>query len=286
MAGEVLTVDPETLARAAHWDDRYASRSLEAIADDLAAGGDELPVVVVGDLEEGALEIAGATISTRVVERADAFPGMSRRRPTVVASTDELLAAFDEAGVNSPLDASSSRTQIWSKGEDTAHALETSSAQPYPVVTAEEGRNRPERVAFTRTFAFLEALGIAAGLLAIVGLAVYIQVRQRGRVVAFGLARRMGLSLGSHRRALALELGIALAAAFALGLGAALLAARLVLTEVEPLASISPVPLLVAPVAFLAAMAVLLAVVVAVAATLANRSAARADVAEVLRLGG
>jgi hypothetical protein len=55
---------------------------------------------------------------------------------------------------------------------------------------------------------------------------------------------------------------------------------------VEPLASISPVPLLVAPFAFLAATAVLLAAVVAVAATLANRSAARADVAEVLRLGG
>jgi putative ABC transport system permease protein len=163
--------------------------------------------------------------------------------------------------------------------------LENSSARPYPLFTAEEARNRPETVAFTRTFAFLEALGLAAGLLALVGLVVYLQVRQRGRVVAFGLARRMGLTARSHRRALALELGLAVLTAFVLGVGTALVAARLVMTEVEPLASISPVPLFEPPYLYAVVSLAVLGLVTLAGAALANRAAGRANLAEVLRLG-
>jgi preprotein translocase subunit SecY len=138
--------------------------------------------------------------------------------------------------------------------------------------------------AFTRTFAFLQALGLAAGLLAVVAILLYLQARQRARVISYGLAQRMGLSPASHRRALALELALTLTGSLAIALALALLAARLVLTRVEPLASISPVPLFEVPFASIGAALVVTGIVSVVGGALADRSAARADLAEVMRL--
>jgi putative ABC transport system permease protein len=286
---DVLAVDTATLPAAVHWDASYASRPLEEIAADLGAGGFPLPAALVGADLEGvqALASAGWATSVRIVERPRAFPGMSRGAPTLVVDARALEAAADEPGLVSSLGTSSGRTELWAKGETgrTLRLLDASPARPYPLVTAEEARSRPETVAFTRTFAFLQALGLAAGLLALVGLVVYLQVRGRARVVAVGLAGRMGLTARAHRRALLLELGLSVLAAFALGLGAALVAARLVLTEVEPLASISPVPLFELPLAEACAALAVLALASVVGAALADRAARRANVGEVLRLG-
>jgi putative ABC transport system permease protein len=287
---DVLAIDAATFADAVHWDDSYASRPLAEIIATLGEGGSPLPAALVGGELEGvqALTTPTATAtSVRVIARPRAFPGMSRRRATVVVDAAAYEAAFDEPGLDSSLGTASARTELWAKGETarTVRLLDASPARPYPILTAEEARNRPETVAFTRTFGFLEALGLAAGLLALVGLVVYLQVRQRARVVGFGLARRMGLSARSHRRALALELGLAVIAAFALGLGTALLAARLVMTQVEPLASISPMPLFEPPLAEAGVALVVLGVVTLAGAALADRAAARANLAEVLRLG-
>jgi putative ABC transport system permease protein len=285
---DVLAIDAATFADAVHWDGSYASRPLAEITAELGEGGSPLPAALVGGELEGvqALTTAGTT-SVRVIERPRAFPGMSRRRATLVVDAAAYEAAFDEAGLDSSLGTPSARTELWAKGETarTVRLLDSSPARPFPILTAEEARNRPETVAFTRTFAFLEALGLAAGLLALVGLVVYLQVRQRARVVAFGLACRMGLSARSHRRALALELGLAVVAAFALGLGTALLAARLVMTQVEPLASISPVPHFEPPLVEAGVALVVLGVVTFAGAALAGRAAARSNLAEVLRLG-
>ena len=286
---DVLAVDTATLPAAVHWDGSYASRPLEEIAADLGAGGFPVPAALVGAELDGVepLSSPGWATTVRIVERPRAFPGMSRARPTLVVDARAFEAATDEPGLASSLGTSSGRTELWAKGE-TARALrllDESPARPFPLLTAEEARNRPETVAFTRTFAFLEALGLAAGLLALVGLVVYLQVRQRARVVAVGLAGRMGLTARAHRQALLLELGLSVLAAFALGLGAALIAARLVLTEVEPLASISPVPIFDVPLAQAGAALLVLAVASVAGAALADRAARRANVAEVLRLG-
>ncbi len=287
---DVLAIDAATFADAVHWDDSYASRPLAEITAALGEGGSPLPAALVGGQLDGVQTLTTHTstaTSVRVIARPRAFPGMSRRRATLVVDAAAYEAAFDEPGLDSSLGTASARTELWAKGETarTVRLLDASPARPYPILTAEEARNRPETVAFTRTFAFLEALGLAAGLLALVGLVVYLQVRQRARVVGFALAHRMGLSARSHRRALALELGLAVIAAFALGLGTALLAARLVMTRVEPLASISPMPLFEPPLAEAGVALVVLAVVTLAGAALADRAAARANLAEVLRLG-
>jgi hypothetical protein len=63
----------------------------------------------------------------------------------------------------------------------------------------------------------------------------------------------------------------------------ALVAARLVLTQVEPLASLTPVPLFESPVALIAATIFASIAVAAVAALLLDRASRRAQLAEVLR---
>jgi putative ABC transport system permease protein len=285
---DVLAVEPETFAETAYWDGRFASRSLDSMLADLTKGGSPLPVVVVGaPRDASSLRLPGGSIPVRAVATARAFPGMSRDHALVVVAQKPFVAAVKQAGFTNPLDAAGVFTEMWAKGETVRaeRLLGASSARPFPLSTAREAQQQPEVTAFTRTFTFLEALGLAAALLGIAGVVVYLQVRQRGNAVAFGLARRMGLAARSHRRAVTLELGLALAVALLLGVVLALIAARLVLTEVEPIRSISPVPLFDTPVTVALLGAAAVALVAVAGGALAHRAAARANLAEVLRLG-
>ncbi len=272
-----------------HWEDAYADRPLAEILHLLDDAVEPVPVALVGggDPDARTLTVDGIEVPFRVVATARAFPGMPKGSPLVVASEAALNAEFDRLGTASPLAASSASTQILAKGEPgrAIRLLEDSPARPYPIVTAQELARRPSVTAFTRTFSFLEALGLVAGLLGLVGLVVYMQARARARTLAYGFAHRMGLSGRSHVRALVLELGLALLVSFALAVSLAALAARLVFTHVEPLASISPVPLVRLPGLVFAGLAVVLGLVALLGAFAAHRSAARANLAEVLRLG-
>jgi putative ABC transport system permease protein len=288
VSADLMAVEPETFAQTAYWNGKFSSSSLDSILAELAKGGSPLPVAVVGASRDAkTLRTPAGSMPVRVAATARAFPGMSRDHALVIVALGPFDRAVKESGQHNPLDVPGAFTEIWARGE-TARAerlLTASSARPYPLSTALEAQQQPEVTAFTRTFTFLEALGLAAALLGVAGVVVYLQVRQRGNAVAFGLARRMGLRARSHRRAVRLELGLALAVAFVLGLVLALVAARLVLTEVEPVRSISPVPLFDTPVLVALLGGAAVALVALVGGALAHRAAARANLAEVLRLG-
>jgi putative ABC transport system permease protein len=140
-------------------------------------------------------------------------------------------------------------------------------------------------VAETRTFSYLRALGIAAGLLAVVGLVLYLQARQRRTVVAAALSRRMGLGQASQALALALELGAILLVATIVAVATSVAAAYFVATKVDPLATLPPGPLFEAPFQLVWVAVAVLLVVAALGGALASRTAAHADFAEVMRLG-
>ena len=67
------------------------------------------------------------------------------------------------------------------------------------------------------TFSMLNVLGLAAAVLVIGVLVVYLQARQRARTVSNVLSMRMGMRDGQARAALVLELAAMLLAAFVLG---------------------------------------------------------------------
>jgi putative ABC transport system permease protein len=286
---DFLAIDTSSFAGAAYWDRSWASRSVDELMRDLRSTSDQtLPVLIAGEgaLPSDELELGGARIPIRVVETTSAAPAMALARPMVVADVTLVERFADRAGVSNPLAATGNNTELWAKGPTAAvaSAFATSDTHPFPIVTAEEVRDNPSITAVTRTFGFLKSLGFGAGLLAVVGLVLYLQARQRSRIVSYALSRRMGLANGSHRLSLALELGTMLFAALAIGAVLAIAAAQLVLGDVDPLENIPPAPLFSTPVALIFAAGAALAGIALLGGLLANRAAERANFAEVMRL--
>ncbi|MCA1703372.1 MAG: hypothetical protein LC808_08955, partial [Actinobacteria bacterium] len=286
---DVIVVDADTLATAAYWSDTFSDRSLEDIASDLKqTPGDELPVLLAGSSVPATTSLQLGQLNTplRPVDIASNFPAATLEHPAVIVDGDVLTPLLEEAGPPNPLLEIGNTTQFWIKGPPDAviSALNLAGARVAGTLTAEEVRNNPKITAVTRTFGYLQFLGLGAGLLAIVAVLMYLQARQRNRVVSYALSRRMGLTDRSHRISLVLELLGMLVSALAISLGLALVAARLVLPEIDPLPGTPPRPLYEIPWDLVLGTLVTMVVVSIVGGMLANRSAERADFAEVMRL--
>ena len=157
-------------------------------------------------------------------------------------------------------------------------------AFPLGTLTADEVKDVPFIAASIDTFSMLNILGLAAGVLVIGVLVVYLQARQRARTVSNVLSMRMGMRDGQARAALVLELAALLLAAFILGAMTGMIAGRLIAPLLDPLQTIPPPPLFEPPIA--AALWTIggLAVVSLVGGWLVHRRAAAVDLGEVLRV--
>jgi putative ABC transport system permease protein len=281
----MLAIDPATFARGAFWDRSLADRPLDRIVADLAPGpaGQAVPVVVVGrtlpdrfafDLFLGT-QGRSVRFQARVTERARAFPGM-RANPLVVVDR-RALAGLDPA----------SETLLWAQGEreQVLTALDHADVRVVGVVTeARDVLDVTSFLATSWTFGFLQALGVLTGLICAGGLLLYLETRQRSRRAAYALSRRMGLSRAAHLGSLLAEVGGTLLGGFAIGAGLSFLAARMVYLRLDALPTVPPVPLLRTPVLALAGTAAAVLAVTWLAAWMAQRSADRTNLAEVLRL--
>ena len=95
----------------------------------------------------------------------------------------------------------------------------------------------------------------------------------------------MGLTRATHLRSLLAELGVLLGLAWTIGAALAWTAVLIVYQRLDIDPTRPPAPLLTAPVLAFTGSALAVAAVVVLAALYAQRSADRADVSEVLRLG-
>lgn len=288
---DVLAVDSETVGTVAYWDDSFGSAPLEELVEGLPDSVDgQLPVLSTDPevTSDQSLSIDGQAVPVKVVGEVYAFPGMSVDRPVIVVDSATITEVFDQAGAGDPLEHRNAASEIWIKGDTDGivDGLAEVEDPPYFVLTAAEVRDIPSLSAVIDTYGVLQTLGLGAGLLVIVVMLMYMQARQRNRVVSFALSRRMGLGNRSHRASLMLELGVIFTASYAAALLFGLIAARVVVSNVDPLPNIPPDPLFEPPlIPFLLAAAVL-AVVSVIGGALANRRAERADLAEVMRLAG
>jgi hypothetical protein len=257
-------------------------RSLEA------PGEGFLPVIVAGEVPEGeTLEFGGVEIPFRVVGRAESFPGKFLDRTLLVVNSATVGEPVEAAGGLNPITTTGATSNLWIRGDPDAieRSLGKLGFGPDDVLLARDVLRTPAFVSVSRTFGFLEALSVGAALLVVVGTALYIQSRQRGRALAYALARRMGLAPRSHFGALLLELGSMLGLSLVLGLALGGLASALVFARIDLLPEIPPRPLLRIPLGASVPLAIGLAVVAVAAAWRAHRSAERADIAEALRSG-
>jgi putative ABC transport system permease protein len=281
----MLSIDPATFARGAFWDRSFADEPLDRVVGDLAPGtsGEPVPVVVVGrtlpdrfafDLFLGT-QARSVRFQARVSERVRAFPGM-RANPLVVIDR-RALGDLEPA----------KETLLWARGqrERVLAALDRADIRVVGVDTAAgDVLDVSSFLATSWTFGFLQSLGILTGLICAGGLLLSLETRQRSRRAAYALSRRMGLSRAAHLGSLLAEVGGTLLGGFAIGAGLSAVAARLVYLRLDALPTVPPAPLLRTPAPALAGTAAAVLAVTWLAAWLAQRSADRTNLAEVLRL--
>jgi putative ABC transport system permease protein len=286
---DLLAVDPSTFAGAVHWDAAWSGEPLGVLLDRLAADppqtGRVLALLAGPPVPpSNAVELGTDDLPVAMVGRAAAFPGMSRAdRPLLVVSAERLSLWAGNNGVRF-----TTGHEVWTREDPAAvvAVLREAGTVPEATRTAATVMRTPAFLAVSWTFAMLQALGALAGLVALVGLVLYVQARQRGRLVAYALARRMGLSRGAHLRSVALELAAMLLFSFALGVTLALLTSSLVYRRLDPMPELPPGLHLVLPGAVLGLTLLAVAVAALTGALLVQRAADRANVAEVMRLAG
>jgi len=283
----VLAIDPDTFPGTAFWDRRFAPDSLDTLLAKLRAptsGGVVPAVAVVEDGPEfppGTFQLGlGATeVRTEVVAHATHFSGRRIPGPMLIVDRSRLGTVDRYAG---------SLSEMWSRdaSPDRATAAVTAQhARVYLITSQDTVFDVANFLGVSWTFGYLSALAALVGLVAIGGLLLYLETRQRTRTASYALGRRMGLTRATHLRSLLAELGVLLGLAWGIGAGLAWTAVLLVYSRLDIDPTRPPTPLLTVPVLAFAGSAVAVAVVVVLAALYAQRSADRADVSEVLRLG-
>ncbi|HET8788134.1 MAG TPA: hypothetical protein VFO47_05255, partial [Actinomycetes bacterium] len=238
---DMIGVDPASFASGAFWRQGFADASLGRLLGRLdQAPPGRLAAVLAGPAvaDARAVDVGRVRLAVTVVATARAFPGMtSSDRSLLVVSS----AGFDAAAGRKRYQASW-WTELWARGDPGAAlaALRRAGQAPAAVTTAAGQMRTAAFVAQAWTFRLLSALGVLAGMVALVGLVLYAQARQRGRVIAYALTRRMGLSRAAHRRSVFWELAGLLGFAFLLGAGLAVVAAAAVLPRLDPMPELPP----------------------------------------------
>jgi putative ABC transport system permease protein len=287
-------VDPATFARGAYWNGGFASSSLDDLLDELASpAGSRLPVVVAGrGLEDDdTIALSRIGVPIHVVSRASRLPGTPGAGSTVVLASRSALAEVTRSlagpsGGGSPL--SSGSAALWARGDPGA-ILDRLRMAGVPVghaVTARSVERTPAFLAVSWTFDFLAAIGAITSVVAVLGVLLYLQARQRDREVSYALASRMGLSSSAHALSVFLEVLAMLLAALVMGAVLAIAAAVLVMGKLDVLPGAPPPPAFRVPIGLIGFAVGAVVLLAAIGALAVQRRAGRARVSEVLRVAG
>lgn len=284
---EIIAVDGATFPRAAFWDRSFADEPLSALLRRLRTSSTlRLPVLVLSQegLGPTTLLIGTSYLSVDAVGQLRGFPGAPQTIPVLVTDRQVLADTLRSHLINREL--LSSDVELWARGDPTAivKAARKGGLTVVRVTRAEEVRSSPGLLAITWTSGFMAMLGALTGLVALVGMLLYLQARQRQREVSYALATRMGLRPAAHGASLLVETAGLLSASFVLGTLFGAIAGALTFGRLDPIPSLAPaMRLRLAPAALALVAAILLAASM-VGAALAQGRARRANVAEVMRL--
>lgn len=287
---DIIGIDPATFASTAYWDDSFSDTSLGALIELLARPGERLPVVASGFEASGRLSLAvsSAEIPIEIVDNPVAFPGMRFNAPAIAVDQETFAAAAEAHGVSAEMLSVVLSTEIWGRG-DPAEVSAYFEDQGLFFGASRDSRDfldaGPLR-SIGWTFSLMQALGVLAATIVLVALLFYLQTRQRERDAAYGLSKRMGLAGGSHRASLAVELFAMLVVAALLGEVAAVLGAKLVLANADPLPEVPPPGLFRVPIAIVLGLIPAILGIAGIGAWRVQRAADGARMAEVMRVAG
>ena len=281
-AVDVLLVSPDTFVEVAFSRPELVGAPLGELLGRLDGDPARLPVIVAGlGAAPAALDVPSFRVPLTTVAHAQALPGQSAGRPLLIASLD-AADALAVAGGTDGLNRARWRGEVWAAGADAETVL-AGLAVPEAVRTAAAVAAQPRLVAVTWALGALQALAVLATGLALLGILLFVAVRQRDLQVSYALARRMGLTSRTHAFALAVEVLALLLLSLGLATVLGLVAAAAVGGGIDPLPELLPGPRVVVPGEVLLALAGALAVAGVAGAAALQRGADRANVAEVLR---
>ncbi len=281
----LVGIEPDTFEAAAYWDPSFSDRPLAELLRDLGPQEEPLPAIVAGGgLPPGQehVQLAGYQLPLRVVGTAAAFPGQPRGL-VVVVSAPALRSVLEEHDATVALGGAHYRA--WADGPPALARsfLITSGADPNSIVIAADRLQTPALRALTWAFVFMELIGVVTAVIALIGLVLYLQARQRSRELSYALGRRMGLTSGAHRAAVVIEILLLLVSALVAGAVLAFGAAALIYRRLDPLPDLPPDLSLRVPVSLLLTIAAAIAVCAAVGGWWVQHRAERTNVGAVLR---
>ncbi|MGH2735132.1 MAG: hypothetical protein ACRDKZ_06110 [Actinomycetota bacterium] len=286
---DTLGIDPKSFEDVAFFDASFAGESLEDLIDGLEPfQGETLSAIAVGvEIEDGSVFAAPTwDAPLEIVGTADTWPGMSADRPMVVTRQDALFEAAEAGGSSIPESLIVVR-QLWAQAplDEVVHSIRQTDlvVNANGALSTAKILSSPSFLALSWTFEYLQALGIATGLIALIGMLLYLQTRQQAREVSYALARRMGLRRGAHRWAISVELGAMLTVSLVVGAVLAVAASLLVYARLDPLPEVPPDPLFRIPPQIMLLLVPAIIVAALVGAWRVQRKADTANVAEVLR---
>jgi putative ABC transport system permease protein len=283
---DLLAIDPSTFGAVIHWFPDWGADPRQHLDRLRGSPAVPLPVIVTGlvPATATAIWVQGIRVPVRVVARVTAFPGMSAGIPLIAASLDALNHAAAQAHLYNPL--GTPLAYVWAKGPpaEAASVLEAPPLTASFVTTIRSFTDDPGVLLAKRTFAYMRLIAIAAGVLVLVGLLLYLQARQRAQAVSSALAGRMGLRRRTEVLSLTLELGAIGLLAGAVGGLVALLTISPIVGHIDPLPDNPPAPILVLPLGAIVVAAIALALLVSLAALVTSWTARRIDMGEALRV--
>ena len=231
----VMGVDPATFARYAYWNGQFDPAPLSALLARLGppeADG-RIPAILAGDSRQDVrvLSLRSSLLKVHVVARVAAFPGMQTLASPLLVVDRHALSGLDRFAERTE--------EVWTTNRDAGPAGAAIAAGGIRVTGRLSGDDivrNTELYPLTWTFGYVGALAVLAGVIGVLALMLYLAARQRTRVAAYALSRRMGLTRRRHVLSLLVELAVAV------GIGAVLgtVLARLVLVPVVPLLDLKP----------------------------------------------
>jgi putative ABC transport system permease protein len=285
-SADVLAIDPASFGRVVRWYPDWGPDPRRSLSELASAKHGPLPMIVAGGAPATmtAIWIKGVRLPARIVARVHVFPAISAGTPMVVVGSDALRQAAARAHLVAPIE--QPQSFAWATGPPAAaaRALAADPLHATYVTTVDSFTADPDVKLAERMFRYMRVIAVAAAILVLAGLLLYLQARQRTQTVGLALAERMGLRGRTFVLSLVLELSAITLVAAAVGGAVALAAGAPIVKHIDPLPDSPPAPTLAVPYGSIAASAVGLLAFVCVAALLARWSSRRADVAEALRV--
>jgi hypothetical protein len=226
-----------------------------------------------------ALLIDGRRLPVDVVASVRSFPGMVAGEPLLVVSQAKLLRAAPQALDNA-------NAYLWARGPraQVQRAVEHISPSPSFVTTIDYFLQNADLSTADRTYGFLRVIALGAAAVALVALLLYLHARARAQLVTSAFLSRMGMRSSRQALSTALEAAALVALAALAGAASALLAARPLVTRVDPIPEYAPAATVTVPWLLVGASFAVIVLLATLAGAAASAAAARGDVGEALRV--